>query len=174
MATQHSRQGEQNHFYGKDQTGRKKGSNNNNNKNNYEKYVTEVERSWQRQSEQRCRSLRMRGNSKSSNKQQQQRQRQRRQQQQQQPRKEMAVKVARQMAKGRGVANEQSTERRGYRMVSMKTQAARDEPKRLAELWHQIAATTTTTTTTARLRERGSWHVLAWPPPPVGIIKEVN
>lgn len=58
MATQHSRQGEQNHFYGKDQTGRKKGSNN----NNYEKYVTKVERRWQRQSEQRCRLLRMRGN----------------------------------------------------------------------------------------------------------------
>lgn len=42
----------------------------------------------------------------------------------------MAVKVARQMAKGRGVANEQSTERRGYRMVSMKTQAARDRAEK--------------------------------------------
>jgi len=39
-----------------------------------------------------------------------QQQQQQKRLQQQQPRKEMAVKVARQMAKSRGVANEQSTE----------------------------------------------------------------
>lgn len=62
-----SQQGEKNHFYGKDQTGRKKNDSSN---NNYKKYVTKVERRRRqrrrRRRRRRCRSVRMRGNSDSN------------------------------------------------------------------------------------------------------------